>query len=161
MDVRKSNLEDLDDILNIYKYARKMMRKNGNPNQWRNTNPPKEVIVKDIEDGNHYIIENDNTICGVFSFIIGKDLTYEVIEGEWLNDELYGTIHRIASNGKYKGIFNTCLDYCEKMVVNLRIDTHEDNKIMQHLIENNGFEYCGIIHVQDGSPRRAYQKMIG
>ena len=70
MDVRKSNLEDLDDILNIYKYAREMMRKNGNPNQWRNTNPPKEVIVKDIEDGNHYIIENDNTICGVFSFII-------------------------------------------------------------------------------------------
>ena len=41
----------------------------------------------------------------------------------------------------------------------LRADTHADNKIMQHLLEKNGFTRCGIIHVADGSPRFAYQKL--
>ena len=41
----------------------------------------------------------------------------------------------------------------------LRADTHADNKIMQHLLEKNGFTRCGVIHVADGSPRFAYQKL--
>ena len=41
----------------------------------------------------------------------------------------------------------------------LRADTHADNKIMQHLLEKNGFTRCGIIHVADGTPRIAYQKL--
>ena len=41
----------------------------------------------------------------------------------------------------------------------VRADTHADNKIMQHLLEENGFTKCGIIHVEDGTPRIAYQKM--
>ncbi len=42
---------------------------------------------------------------------------------------------------------------------NFRIDTHNDNKIMQHVIEKNGFIRCGIIYVKDGSPRIAYEKI--
>ena len=30
---------------------------------------------------------------------------------------------------------------------------------MQHLLEKNGFTRCGIIHVADGTPRIAYQKL--
>ena len=48
-------------------------------------------------------------------------------------------------------------DYCKEDFDNLRIDTHDDNKKMQHLIEKNGFIRCGIIYVYDGSPRIAYQ----
>lgn len=40
----------------------------------------------------------------------------------------------------------------------MRIDTHENNKVMQHLIKKNGFQECGIIYVEDGSPRIAYEK---
>ena len=39
----------------------------------------------------------------------------------------------------------------------MRIDTHEDNKIMQHLIEKNGFSKRGIIFKDDGSPRVAFE----
>ncbi|MBO4402849.1 MAG: HD domain-containing protein [Bacteroidales bacterium] len=28
---------------------------------------------------------------------------------------------------------------------------------MQHIVEKAGFQYCGIIHVADGTPRKAYQ----
>ena len=47
------------------------------------------------------------------------------------------------------------MEHCQS----LRADTHADNKIMQHLLEKNGFTRCGIIHVADGSPRFAYQKL--
>lgn len=40
---------------------------------------------------------------------------------------------------------------------NIRIDTHADNKTMQHLIEADGFTRCGIIYIADGTPRIAYQ----
>ena len=41
---------------------------------------------------------------------------------------------------------------------NLKIDTHEDNVVMQHVLEKNGFERCGKIYTHDGTPRIAYQK---
>ncbi len=40
-----------------------------------------------------------------FAFILGEDPTYQQIDGAWLNDQPYGTIHRIAGNGKIKGTF--------------------------------------------------------
>ena len=30
---------------------------------------------------------------------------------------------------------------------------------MQYLIEKCGFSYCGVIHVDDGSPRLAYERV--
>ena len=57
--------------------------------------------------------------------------------------------------GVAAAVITWCLEHCES----LRADTHADNKIMQHLLEKNGFTKCGIIHVADGSPRFAYQRM--
>lgn len=48
----------------------------------------------------------------------------------------------------------------KKKIGHLRIDTHADNHIMQHLILKNGFEQCGIIHIADGSERIAYEKVV-
>ena len=44
--------------------------------------------------------------------------------------------------------------------VDVRIDTHRDNETMLHLIEKNGFIRCGIIIVDDGTERIAFQKKI-
>ena len=92
------------------------------------------------------------------AFIIGEDSTYLRIEdGKWLNENPYGTIHRIASDGAVKGLFSACIDFCKSQMEDLRIDTHADNKTMQHLILKNGFQKCGIIYLTNGSPRIAYQ----
>ena len=100
-------------------------------------------------------------LLGVFAFILGVDPTYQVIEdGAWLNDTLpYGTIHRLASSGKSKGVASAVIEWCLEHCQSLRADTHADNQIMQHLLEKNGFTRCGIIHVADGTPRIAYQKL--
>ena len=89
------------------------------------------------------------------------DPTYAKIEdGQWLNDEVpYGTIHRLASAGDRRGVASEVIAWCLEHCESLRADTHADNKIMQHLLEKNGFVRCGIIHVEDGTPRVAYQKL--
>lgn len=150
--------EDLPQILQIYAYARKFMKETGNPNQWKNTAPTEEELKKDIKAGNLYVIRDTHRIHAVFAFIIGEDPTYARIEqGCWKSDKSYGTIHRVASDGTQRGIFEMVVNYCLDRIPHLRVDTHEDNKVMQHLILKNGFERRGIIYVADGTPRIAYE----
>lgn len=163
MYIRKTTPDDLQQVLSIYAYAREQMRLSGNASQWGDDKPSAALIRDDILNENNYVIITANTeeIAGVFTFIIGNDPTYAYIEnGSWLNDEVYGTIHRIASSGKQKGVFRRCLAFCEAKVPNVRIDTHECNRVMQHLLESCGYQKCGRIYVEDGSPRIAYQKQI-
>ena len=162
MNIRHANPKDLPKIMEIYAYARDLMKKTGNPLQWKDTYPTIALIESDIEKGECFVGEDiDHKICCVFAFIIGQDRTYAHIEdGQWLNNETYGTIHRIASSGRVKNVLSHCVDYCCQQTDNIRIDTHRDNRIMQHQMIKNGFKYCGIIHVEDGSERLAYQWVI-
>jgi len=156
--IRHAEDKDLNTIMNIYETARKYMQDNGNPTQWGASHPSRELLECDIKEQNLYICTENEIIHGVFAFIIGEDPTYLKIEkGAWINGQPYGTIHRIAADGIVKGIFSQSVTYCKKQIDNLRIDTHLDNHTMQYLIKKNGFEECGIIYTEDGSPRIAYQ----
>ncbi len=96
-------------------------------------------------------------IIGVFAFIIGEDSTYSIIDnGDWHDNETYGTIHRLAAKAGAKGIFDACINYCKSLHSYIRIDTHADNAIMHYNIQKAGFTKCGIIYAYDGSPRVAY-----
>jgi hypothetical protein len=160
MKIRNTTEKDLSFVMDIYAYAREQMKINGNPAQWGDSRPSEATINADILAKNSYVISDDgDRICGVFTFITGPDPTYaKIYDGKWLNDKPYGVIHRIASDGSCHGILETALSYCEALTDNIRIDTHHDNKIMQHLLEKHDFIRCGIIYVDDGSPRIAYQK---
>ena len=161
MEVRQSTLKDLDDILKIYAHARQEMIKNGNPNQWKDYHPRKEEVIKEIKEKKHFVVIYDKRICGCFSLIFGEDPTYKYIEkGEWLNDEPYATIHKIASDNSVKGIFKCAIDFGFSKINNIRIDTHLDNKIMFHLLNEYGFTYCGTIYLLNQEPREAFQKYI-
>lgn len=159
MTIKTAVMDELGEILEIYAFAREQMKNSGNKKQWGNNQPSLETIKEDIGKNQMYVIRDEDSICGVFSFIMGIDPTYQKIDdGAWLNDEPYGTIHRVASAGKRPGILPQVLQFCEDKIANIRIDTHEDNKIMQHILEREGYKKCGRIYVEDGSPRIAYQK---
>ena len=161
MEVRKTTPQDLPRILEIYGHAREQMRRTGNPTQWGDSYPARETLEDDIQRGVSYVLEEGGDLAGVFMFTLGDDPTYQLIEeGAWLNDGPYGTIHRIAGSGAGKGIFRECLAYCLARIPNIRIDTHRDNAAMRHLLEKHGFRKCGVIYVEDGSPRIAYQKCL-
>ena len=163
MEIRKTRLTDISAALEIYAAARKFMAEKGNPDQWTDGYPSEDFIKEDILNGNSYVItDKDDNIFGIFTFIIGKDPTYAVIEnGDWLNEKPYGVIHRIASTGQLKGITDICLDWCFQQIDNIRIDTHQDNEPMKQTLIRNGFKYCGIIFCHNGTERIAFQKYIG
>ena len=152
---------DMARILDIYARAREFMAKNGNPTQWGGNYPSPELLEEDIDTNRLFVYMVNGQMQAVFAFILGEDPTYKVIEdGQWLNDTLpYGTLHRLASAGESKGIGKAVVEWCLEHCESLRADTHADNKVMQHLLESEGFTRCGIIHVADGTPRIAYQKL--
>ena len=154
MNIRPATEKDLVHILDIYCQAREFMVKNGNPTQWKNGYPQRQLLEEDIRKKQLYVAVRDNTVCGVFVFFIGDDPTYAYIEGSWRKNTPYGVIHRIAGVGG--GVFRAALEFCMKQTDHMRIDTHADNKPMQHLVEKSGFSPRGTIYVEDGSPRIAY-----
>ena len=157
--IRKADGGDLGRILEIYACARAFMAQTGNPTQWGKTHPSEKTLREDIAQGNLYLVCSENGIHGVFALCFGEDPTYKVIEnGAWSSDAPYGTIHRIASDGS-GGVFSAAVAYCRERVNYLRIDTHHDNRVMQHILEKNGFTPCGVIYVEDGSPRIAYDRI--
>ena len=160
MIIRKATTADIDRCLEIYKNAREYMRQNGNPDQWGTEYPYEHLLVEDIEFGRLYVVEQNCSVEGVFLMESGPDETYMEIEGEWLNDEPYYVIHRIASSGKAKGVVKAAVDFALINTQNVRIDTHEKNLTMQKVLTKIGFEYCGIIYVfapwEGRSPRMAY-----
>ena len=156
--IRLARREDLSAILAVYEAARRYMRENGNPTQWGESYPERSMLEEDIRRRQLYVDEQEGAIHGAFAFILGEDPTYAYIEdGAWLNDAPYGTIHRVAGDGTVRGTFDRCLAFCKGRSGELRIDTHRDNLTMQHLIERSGFTRCGIVYMEDGSPRIAYQ----
>ena len=165
MDMRAFRLAtegDVPVIMRLVDEARGIMRSCGNVNQWINGYPTEETIMHDISCGYCYLcIDEDGVVVASFAFIPGPEPTYaEIFEGQWLDDEPYHVVHRLASTASSHGIFNDVMDYCLKVAVNLRIDTHRDNVIMRHIIERYGFTYCGIIYLDDGAERLAYQKHL-
>ena len=147
MKIRNATYIDLDEILAIYARARSFMRDHGNPTQWGDSYPPKELIVSDLEQGClRVLIDDENAIAGVFSCFVDGDPDYDVIkDGAWLNDEPYTAIHRIASAGTHKGIFTHILEYCLTFSTNVKVDTHLQNTVMQSVLQKHGFKKCGTI----------------
>ena len=177
MRIEKAERKDLAFILPLFIRARKFMQENGNASQWAGAYPAREDIEKDIENGVAYVITEgesgeypleemhskdkalpeEKRIVAYFAFIIGEEQTYKrIVEGRWSSDKEYGTIHRLVSDGKTKGISKFCFQYCLQRIPYLRIDTHKDNVPMQKAIRSFGFSYCGRIFVRDGSSRNAF-----
>ena len=157
--VRPVELSDLQVIMSIIEDGRATMRADGNINQWTKGYPSEETVRADIMQRHGFAVLGDSgTVKGYFAFIQGVEPTYlKICGGAWLNDAEYGVIHRMAAKSGEHGIFAAALDFALSRIGNIRIDTHRDNKIMQHNILKHGFRYCGIIYLASGDERLAYQ----
>ena len=162
MEIIKATHNCIEEIVEIYHHAREYMRSSGNANQWTGGYPDKDTVIADIQKDRLYLCVENGDICGVFCYFFGNDPTYDKIyNGDWLNQNPYGVIHRIAVSEKYhgKGVAGYCFDYCFSLCNNLKIDTHPENIPMQRSLAKNGFLYCGEIYLESGSLRIAFQKI--
>lgn len=159
MDIRIAHKEDLAEVMVVLAAAKGIMRASGNDGQWVNGYPSEEVILEDIAKGNGFVVLDGGRIVAYFAFIASPEPTYaRIYGGDWLNDSIpYHVVHRIGSYPEVHGVFKTVMDWCFERDPNIRIDTHRDNRIMQHCIDRYGFTYCGIIYLESGDERLAYQ----
>ena len=158
MMIRPATPADLPALRPVFEAAKAIMRADGNPDQWSAPGfPPEDLLLRDIDRGGGFVIE-DNGLRAYFALLPSPEPTYDRIDGAWLTDEPYGVIHRIASYPEDHGVFASIIDFAAARYAHLRIDTHRDNRIMQHLIAKHGFTYCGIIWLADGTPRLAYER---
>jgi len=157
MTIRKAEEDELPELLRIYKCARTYMKEHGNAEQWGASYPQDVLLREDIRKGWLYVcVGSDGRPHAVFAFILGEDPSYRFIEdGCWPDNEPYGTLHRIASDGVLKGVFSSVIGYCLSVIPNIRADTHADNHTMLHLFAKYHFVRCGIIHEE--TERIAFQ----
>ena len=158
MVIRPAVEADIPAVLPVFEAAKAIMRADGNFEQWGAPGFPGDaLLLHDIARGGGYVIEKDS-IVAYFALLPSPEPTYDYIDGAWLTDEPYGVIHRIASYPDVHGIFSAIIDFAAERYAHLRIDTHRDNRIMQHVIDAAGFTYCGIIWLADGTERLAYER---
>ena len=76
MIIRRAKIEDLGSILEIYAKAREYMRSTGNPTQWGNDKPKKELLKiinnKTFNDKTLFELESDFHTIKVVENEIGK-----------------------------------------------------------------------------------------
>lgn len=159
--IRETRPTDMTDIMRVMGAARGIMRQSGNMHQWVNGYPSEEAIIADMEKKGGYVVEEDGRIVGYFAFLPSPEPTYGKIDGgAWLDDvQPYHVVHRIGSYPDVHGVFSDIMAFCFAQDTNIRIDTHRDNRIMQHLMARHGFAYCGIIYLANGDERLAYQRL--
>ena len=152
MEIERAKIENLETIMSVYDKAKDIMRASGNMHQWTGGYPSRALIAENIESSKLYTVKGDDgLIHGVFYLAKEVDPTYRKITGgSWISDEPYCVIHRIAQDGCLRGMLKAAT----------RIDTHKDNVIMRHQLEKNGLSERGIIHLEDGSERIAYERVL-
>ena len=156
--IRKATANDVSLIMDFIRQGRAKMIAAGNVNQWSDKHPSRQTIEKDIAQGASYLLCENDTPIATFALLAGPEPTYSYIEGgHWLDDSPYYVIHRVASMDGVHGIMADIIAYCSSVAHALRIDTHADNYPMQAVLKRLGFNYCGIIYLEDGSQRQAYQ----
>ena len=167
MNFRKSTKSDVSKIMEIVKQAQEYFKSQG-IDQWQNNYPNDEVINNDINNGESYVMLDGDDIVATTVISFTKEKSYEnILDGKWITNGDYGVIHRIAVDSNYKGLglSHEIIKYSEELCLSnnihsIRVDTHEENIPMENLLKKNNFKYCGIIFLEDGAKRIAFEKTI-
>ena len=167
MQIRKAIQADADSIMHIFRQAQTSLKTLG-VNQWQNGYPNPEIVDRDILSGNCLVCVSNSLIYAAFFLSFEWEDTYDnIYEGQWLSTGQYAVIHRMAIGDAFKGqgLGSSMILQAEQICLSrgihsIRVDTHRDNIPMQHLLGKNQFRYCGIIYLEDGQERLAYEKLF-
>ncbi len=167
MDLEKAKTADISAIMEIVEEAKAYFRSQG-INQWQDGYPNAESIGSDIQNGYGYLLREKEDAVAYASISFDGEPTYTIIEeGNWRSQEPYAVIHRVCVKNRYKGqgvascFLEKAKELCRAQGVHwLRMDTHKENQSMQKFLRKNGFELRGIIYLQNGDPRLAFDRYV-
>ncbi|AMC94381.1 hypothetical protein AOC36_10475 [Erysipelothrix larvae] len=156
---RKAVIEDVFEIDKIIEDAKLRLKEMG-IDQWQNGYPNRESTVSDISNETLYVLCDDHHIVAITTVIKTLEPCYRSIDGAWGSEGDYLTLHRVATaqNRVNNGVGTHLFEAIQSLYPNttIRIDTHRENLPMKRLLEKCGFVYRGIILLEDGAPRDAF-----
>lgn len=162
---RTAHESDLSTIWEIITFAKEVRRREGS-SQWQDGYPDIDTIRLDIVDRKGYLLLFNDEVCGYMAVVLDGEPAYDDIEGCWLSNRPYTTVHRMAvsSQAKGKGLGYTMLLKAEEIslansIYSIRVDTNYDNTAMLHIFEKLGYVYCGEVYYR-GNPRKAFEKLL-
>jgi GNAT superfamily N-acetyltransferase len=162
---RKAELSEKSQIWDILQQAIKRRKEDGS-NQWQDGYPNPEVVQKDIEKGEGFVLVDGESILGYCAVLINDEPEYSKIQGEWLTNGDFVVFHRVAISESYlgKGLAKIMVKFIEEFalqngIMSVKADTNFDNFPMMSIFEKSGYKYCGEVYFR-GSPRRAYEKVL-
>ena len=165
MELKAATESDFQEIMRLINQAKAHLKKL-NIDQWQDGYPNEDIIKKDINAKNAYVLTDKEKVIGYVCIAFGEDETYATIEGQWKSDQPYAVIHRMAIDDAFKGqglsahMFAFAEKLCKiKDIHSIKVDTHEKNLVMRHLITKNGYEYCGIVRFRN-CERIAFEKLL-
>ena len=166
---RHAEKGDLNAIVALIAHARAYIASQG-IDQWQDGYPEPELIESDMEDGIGIVFLREDKICAYMALMDISEPVYDDLDGKWISDQPYATIHRMAIDDGHrgKGVSTAMLAHAEAYarehgLGSVRADTHRGNKAMRGLLEKSGYAYCGDVRyeVTAGDPIRvAYEKRI-
>ncbi len=132
--------------------------------QWHPEYPSLQTIINDIDHGIGFVLADDSDCpLGYCAIVMGQEPAYRVIDGAWKTNRPYAVVHRMAfgSNARGKGLSHTAIEliksFCDQnQITAIRVDTQEENMPMRHILQREGFVYCGLVTF-DGGPKLAYE----
>lgn len=156
MRLKQARQEDFDQIMTILKDGANQLAERG-VDQWQGDYPSPDQIKEDIENGYAFLaVSQDGETVGAISIVEAPDHSYDKLNGEWLLDtQNYVVIHRVAIHSQHAGhgyatkLLTEVINYIRDNrtdIDSIRIDTHEDNTAMQHLIDKMGFKRVGQLN---------------
>lgn len=163
--LRKAQIPEAEIIWQILQQAIERRRKDGS-NQWQDGYPNLEVVKTDISLGKGYVLEIDNAIAAYAALVFNDEPAYKEIIGDWLTNDDFLVIHRVAVSDDFLGkgiavlLFQKLEDFAkENQVFSIKVDTNFDNLAMLHILEKLDYQYCGEVYFR-GSARKAFEKVL-
>lgn len=163
MTIRHATEADLESMMDMIAHSRGLMRAGGNMVQWTGY-PTVDDLREDIGRGVSYIglspgASPEGREEFTFALVPGVEPTYGYIDhGRWIDTTTpYATVHRLAKAPGAADVSREVFAFAKRQCAYLRADTHADNRPMRHILAREGFVESGIVYMDDGSPRVAYE----
>lgn len=163
--LRKARISEAEIIWQILQQAIERRRKDGS-NQWQDGYPNLEVVKTDIFLGKGYVLEIDNAIAAYAALVFNDEPAYNEIIGNWLTNDDFLVIHRVAVSDDFLGkgiavlLFQKLEEFAkENQVFSIKVDTNFDNLAMLHILEKLNYHYCGEVFFRGGA-RKAFEKVL-
>ena len=165
MILRKAKYSEAPVIWNILQEAIEQRKQDGS-DQWQQGYPNEHTVHDDITNGYAYVLVDQEVVVAYAAIIFGIEPAYNDIKGQWLTNDDYVVVHRVATSNAVKGkgiatqLFSMIEDLClQHNVYSIKVDTNFDNIPMLKILDKLNYTYCGEVFF-GGANRKAYEKVI-